>query len=666
MGHVYWEKPEIPIPQNAYIDHSDGRVLIFLSNDLPTRQSDRRTIGHATSEGTMHPNENFRYYYPNLWKQYYGNDDIREHYLSVGMYALTLGIGYKTQLYPLLQKTYGPLYANFLMDYSMYSILDRSDAAINFQERMKKNVLFSRDAKSDTWISDVFTRRLTENMNTEFTSLWLQQCKSIGVTQAWICIDGSNNDCDAKECELAEPGYAKSGTSGNIVSYMYAVTDKGLPLTYIVYNGSKVDSVAFQRMAHILSDHGLEVKGIIADRGFCTHAVVETLNKQSFPYVLMLTSNVEGYRKMAEKHKEDIRWNVKNSSGKEALFGISEKRRIFKEYPEEAYITLFYDGMNAAERMTRLMENVNSAIDKLKAAAAMGEVKAVPKNVKKYVEVKQVGEKIEVVCDYDKWQEDLYAKGYWAIASSIEFTPRELDHIYHLRDASETQYSILKTQLGYDVTRAHSTEAIRNKYASCFIASIIRYEIMDSCQRMGEKTNRMIRELESLSLDLSLNGDYHAIHTESAKAKRILSYYDILPEDLEFIANDVNIRLSSSIVSQTRPFPSHEGPKARKKGRPAKEMKDDPGTVKPKRGRGRPKGSKNKKTLEREAAEQTESEKTKRGPGRPKGSKNKEKEDNASQPKRGRGRPKGSKDKAPRKSKTRTQGTTPEPENSDD
>ena len=42
-----------------------------------------------------------------------------------------------------------------------------------------------------------------------------------------------------------------------------------------------------------------------------------------------------------------------------------------------------------------------------------------------------------------------------------------------------------------------------------------------------------------------------------------------------------------------------------------------------KRGRGRPKGSKNKKTLEREAMEAASGITKKRGPGRPKGSKNK-------------------------------------------
>ncbi|MDT3662623.1 MAG: hypothetical protein ROM54_03775, partial [Anaerobiospirillum sp.] len=63
----------------------------------------------------------------------------------------------------------------------------------------------------------------------------------------------------------------------------------------------------------------------------------------------------------------------------------------------------------------------------------------------------------------------------------------------------------------------------------------------------------------------------------------------------------------------------------KKPGRPSKlndELKEK-GAQAVKRGPGRPKGSKNKKTLEREQAEATAKQEEKRGPGRPKGSKNK-------------------------------------------
>ena len=84
----------------------------------------------------------------------------------------------------------------------------------------------------------------------------------------------------------------------------------------------------------------------------------------------------------------------------------------------------------------------------------------------------------------------------------------------------------------------------------------------------------------------------------------------------------------------------------------ALQTKDDANASSTKRGRGRPLGSKNKKTLEREAAMANQPQQIKRGRGRPKGSKNKKTLEReaamANQPqqiKRGRGRPKGSKNK---------------------
>ena len=69
----------------------------------------------------------------------------------------------------------------------------------------------------------------------------------------------------------------------------------------------------------------------------------------------------------------------------------------------------------------------------------------------------------------------------------------------------------------------------------------------------------------------------------------------------------------------------------------------------PKRKPGRPKGSKNKKTLEREEIEKTLPTKPKRGRGRPKGSRNKKTIERErleqTTKKRGRGRPKGSKNR---------------------
>ena len=134
----------------------------------------------------------------------------------------------------------------------------------------------------------------------------------------------------------------------------------------------------------------------------------------------------------------------------------------------------------------------------------------------------------------------------------------------------------------------------------------------------------MIREVDRIELILLPNGTYAAIHDESARAKELLSLYDIIPSDFDSIATEVNNRLVGSMHSQVREKPSHEKQGSRKKGRPTK-AKDKVATG-PKRDPGRPKGSvKNNETALQEG-------KVQRKPGRPKGSKNKVKSDALTSP----------------------------------
>ena len=625
MAHIYWELKEIPQPAGSYINKSDGRVFVFSSGDTPVRKSKRKVIGHATSETMMHPNDTFKYLFPNLWNEHYGSDKLPEHILHSGLYGLTLGIGYETGLYPIVQGAYGPLYGNILMDYAMYSILERSDVSMLFPDRMAQQVLFSKDSPSDSWLSDFFLGKINENDNAAFRSQWLDECKRRGVTKAWISIDGSNNNCESTSCALAEKGHAKSRENTNIVSYMYAVNaEDGRPITYTVYNGGKVDSKAIQKMAAILSSHGIEIVGVILDRGFCTHGVFELLDRLGYPYVVMLQSDTFAHSQMVAQHSETIRWRVPYAVGEKGLFGISEKKRLFCEYPQEAFVNLFFDASNGSQRSLALISKILKATKVLKAEIQKGKRPVVPQALAKYISLRQEGDTLSVEHDYAKWQKDVDLKGFCSIASSEDFGPEEVDRIYHLRDASESQYSILKTQLGYDVTRVHSTPSIQNKFCACFIAAIIRGEILNACKDLGHATNQMIREVDRIELILLPNGTYAAIHDESARAKELLSLYDIIPSDFDSIATEVNNRLVGSMHSQVREKPSHEKQGSRKKGRPTK-AKDKVATG-PKRDPGRPKGSvKNNETALQEG-------KVQRKPGRPKGSKNKVKSDALTSP----------------------------------
>jgi len=549
------------------------------------------------------------------------------------MYSICLCTGHSTGIYGLLNEVYGPLYANAIMDFCMYSLLSRSDAAHNMQARLRGSVIFSKERFDDNWYSNLFARHITEGMSLRLRSLWIELCKQNGTTDAWISIDGSNNDCSAVKCELAEPGKSKSHTNANVVSYMYAVNaETGMPITYSVANGGKIDSKAFMKMSAYLEAHGMKTKGVILDGGFCTPEVFQLLEDKGIPYVIMLKGDNYAHRQMYEKHAREIKWNVRNIVGEKSLFGISteDKCQIFKGNDLKAHVSFFYDGVNGTERSSALIKRIMHEASRIRKAMMAHKDVSVNETFSKYLSLEPDEDgNTQIIYNYDRWQEDLDAKGFYSIATSEKMTSITADTLYGLRDTSETQYMYTKSQLGFDVTRTHTTESIENKFLVCFVSSIIRSHLQNACKSVGLDTNQMFMEIDRLSLILSSGDVYIAVHDESRRQKTLLAALGISTSFLDKIAEEVNTR-KGPICSQYRKMPQQETNETPKRGRPKKDAtsKEDD---KVKRPVGRPKGSTKKKS-------ESEEPKEKRKPGRPKGSKNK------ISPKR-KGRPKGSKNK---------------------
>ena len=116
------------------------------------------------------------------------------------------------------------------------------------------------------------------------------------------------------------------------------------------------------------------------------------------------------------------------------------------------------------------------------------------KEFKKYIKI----ENNEVVINKKVWQSSIDNKGYASIASNTDYDSKTINDIYDLRDASEKQFSIIKSQLGYDVTRVHKDNSIINKINIGFIASIIRNEIRLIAKKLDVPTNVMITEINDV------------------------------------------------------------------------------------------------------------------------------------------------------------------------
>ena len=82
----------------------------------------------------------------------------------------------------------------------------------------------------------------------------------------------------------------------------------------------------------------------------------------------------------------------------------------------------------------------------------------------------------------------------------------------------ELQFRTMKTQLGYGTVRVQSTPAVRAKFLTGFIASVIRHELEAAARDTGKSTDQMIHEADKLVMQ-KLNDSYIYTHTESERLK---------------------------------------------------------------------------------------------------------------------------------------------------
>ena len=648
MSHIYWELKEIPIPKFALVNRNDARV--YMTYKGPNGERRRKVIGRATSATHMHPNGSFKFEYPELWSQFYGDQGLAEHIVKTGLYAATLAIAQRTGLYQDVSDAFGPLYGNGIMDYAMFSIAERSSSTQLFEDSMALRMLFSKNRPTDSWFSQLFSRFMTPEAVHRFKINHIQRCAKGNTQKVWLCVDGSNNDCVVHDSDLAEFGKAKSGKQVPIVSYIWAVNAQdGTPVTWSVNRGGVVDAVAIREIVDFVGHSGMTVEGVIVDRGFCSQELLNLLEELKLRYVLMLKGNHKGFREMLNDHLNEVRWKVENVFTDDGIFGVTDHKPIFESSTKTHCIGLYFDANTGTVGSLRLIKKVRQEARRLQAALACGRTATVEQPLRKYLEIVEENGIFSVSYKTQAWQKAVESKGFFAIAASDDLSAEEIYRLYQLRDASEKQFAIFKSELGMDALGVHSDESIRNKFAVAFVASILRSEIMRSCRQLDRNTNQVIRQLDHCMIKLMPDESYRFIDNLKADDKMLYAKWGLHVEHFRYLAQTLGNQDAVAQNSQVRHLPEVVQETPPRRGRPPKPKSDEP--EKPKRKPGRPKGSKNKKTLEREATMADMPEAPKRKPGRPKGSKNKktlEREALLAQsllPKRGPGRPKGSKNK---------------------
>ena len=636
----------VPVPPEATVNRN-GRVYLTTEKHYDKihqyNTNKRIIIGwiNSADHSTMNPNENYAARFPDQFSAA-SDRTLPDAVKRIGMFVFSLAVSSNIGLYQVLVDSCGPEYANFVMDFAMYSIQYKSNVAKDFEVLMKGQMLFSSKLHGDSWISEFFMRKIDADIIQTFKLKWLDVCKKKGMKNVWLCIDGSNNDTAAADSEMAEKGRAKSKKNSDIYAYMYAVSaDDGTPVTFSVYRGSQVDSKGFQDVIACLSASGLAVEGVILDRGFCDKKTVKTIVDSGYKYVIMMKESMNGFKSMLQKHGQEIRNNGHYLSGP-GMFSTVDKDKIFSDSDRDSYIALVYDAENAGERVKRFTKNVLDAMGKFREDIKTISEPKISTRISKYLNVDL--EKKSISINEDQFQEELDKKGFSALACSEPFAAEEILALYDLRDASEKQFMILKSQLGYDTGRSHQDEGIESRHFIAFAAGIIRNELSKHCKQVHYELTRALKELNFLCISRLSDNRYMAVQNASTRQADLLKSVGLSESDLDYFARRESAKVNGEAYDQIAKLPEHKaevggdsatGNGKKHPGRPKGSKKTEEKSEswqeeKPKARRGRPPGSKNrpKEVIE---AEKKEKEARKGKPGRPAGSKNKKAAVNAAQ-----------------------------------
>lgn len=537
----------VRIPAGART-YSNGNVIIVTK---PYPKNVRRMIGKSCDDGMMHPNSLYFKMFPQEWKEQYPDhaEMIHEDGLGVGMFALVLGIGTSTGIYPILVDTYGPLIANGIMDFVLYNIMSTFNTACNLPSFMKNQLLFSIMPHEDSWYSDLFNHKMNERTNNTIRKSWIKACIENGLTNVYLSIDGTNDDYVGKSNGLAKKGHNKTGTKKTIVSCIWVVCadgdHRGLPLTYFVTDGNVVDNKAVTKVFMFLKSFKLHIKGVLADRGFCSEDVFKFLYGEGIPFVIMMTENTKGYTDVMEKYKTTIKDNMSYSMEGGDKFGIVTNGKLLSSLKFESKILLIYDTMNGATQRHKFLKDIYKAKNDWNNAVQNNLKPSMPDTYKKYIHVSENSQHASL--DRDEIQKVIDNKGYYVLGSSIQDSASNIDEIYNLRDSSEKVFEELKTSLGFDTLRGHYENGVLNRIFCAFIAIIIRNEILNSCKRHDLVTKNVITDASRISYSF-LTSQYDYVRTLPLKLDAVFA---------DFNLNDMSIRSIDDIV--TIRFKAEEG-----------------------------------------------------------------------------------------------------------
>lgn len=381
----------------------------------------------------------------------------------------------------------------------------------------------------------------------------------------------------------------------------------GLPLYYRAVPGNIVDVSTLSRIFLHLDSMGIDVSSCIMDAGYHSGANLDLFydegHKCKIGFITRIGSGDKTFKDLINKELPGIESKENFVKYEDRyLFIIKRPVTVGSNNDNPAWMYLGLDCSRMSDEQHKLLKRAKR--DSLTT---------------------------------DEVYEAMQNEGVFGILSGEDYTCEEILPAYYQRQAAEQIFDFAKNYTKLLPLRT-STEATFNghlllSYVATCVVKMIQIRLKEANLFFGSRLaclrNQKCTIYEGRIVtdepQKEANDTYKAFGMKCPDSIPItngcLSY---TTPDTGTIPKERKSRKKADKAHQNGKKPKHRG---RPKGSKNKKTLEQEAALAaqgstPKRGRGRPKGSKNKKTLELEARKATNGNTVKRGPGRPKGSKN--------------------------------------------
>jgi transposase len=359
---------------------------------------------------------------------------------------------------------------------------------------------------------------------------------------------------EGNKCVIAEFGYSPPKQRGKKqIVVCVAVDQYGIPMTHIVFPGSKTGKKTLKRMDRILREGFAVEKCIrVGDRAISTKENISYMDRKKESYLMALTLN----NKECDIANEAIKKGKWTQIDDDARVAEIEKRENGRD---KKYLV----GINAKNAENQRMDRENrisdakDALRKLRKSIARGKIKSRKERdsrighilkgqgVQNYLWWK--GAKKGISFNFGRLKDNIDDAAHWdgvfvIVTTETYLTANELLESYRERDRIEKAIRTLKDVLKIEPAYVHERKQVIGHVFICVLAYQIR-AVMRHILKKNEvdmSIDEAFEVLERLKVvDITIRGDktkvYRKLTALNGQIMTLVETFKICDEDIELL-----------------------------------------------------------------------------------------------------------------------------------